>query len=57
MLLSVLKSLLIKGVSDSDSVFMGISITLLIAVTIFCAFASRISAGLVPLGNYRHNSE
>lgn len=40
MLLSVLRSFLIKGVSGCDSVFKGISVTQPIGVTIFCVLDS-----------------
>lgn len=40
MLLCVLRSLLIKRASGSDSVFMSISVTQTFPVTICCVFAS-----------------
>lgn len=38
--LSVLRNLLIKGASGSDSIFMGIFVTQTFVVTICCVFAS-----------------
>lgn len=40
MVLSVLRSLLIKGAFGSDSIFMSISVTQTFTVTICCVFAS-----------------